>query len=672
MSVNQNQKSLEEKLKEEDKNPPKSKTNEEQEPSNLIEQQEKMYLEGEPHLDPNAISNENDNNVPPVETKKQIITKPRENYLKEKLIKMNNQSLLNNVQKGLGTQIENVKSQIKDSSVTITEIPKDLNKKLINSENKIVRHSNEYYVNKKKYKTIKELKDEQNMLTNKLRQIEENEALLNNEGFINVSKSYQDTKIYDKNLKDQQMKGMKSRKMEINERLKQIDFKINQLMSKEENNETKRKENLQSFRDNFERDKEIIEARAKKYLQESQERSKRLANDIEQIVEKRKKEIEEKEKKEEKLKDEIRKKFISDIKLKEQNRLHESKNMMIKYKPHLKEKPKKKEDLYDVLERKYQENEQKLLDQVNRDKKAKYKSITSNELQEFWEEIEKKKEELKEKKEKKNKKEQEKFEMSKNYKPSYVSHFTEMATEEYNKLMDREQTKREEIHGLKELKNNYAEKVRKRQPEVDEKLKKERMDKIIAIDNPKLVQVKDTLVNRNKNKRKRILLKKRDPSKPSKYKYKLKLEEENPQSLNNSMTLQNHLVKKPVKINFSASYSNKERTIPDKKIDYLKEIAEQRRQNTEEKSKDKESENKSENRHIQWNKKINSKSGDIVGNIYNVKKEADILERKAEREQELLKYSGGIESNPELGKKMTGYLISSIEAKLSILNKIYE
>jgi hypothetical protein len=247
-----------------------------------------------------------------------------------------------------------------------------------------------------------------------------------------------------------------------------------------------------------------------------------------------------------------------------------------------------------------------------------------------------------------------------------------MASEEYNKLLEKEQTKREEIHGLNELKNSYAEKVRKKQPEVDEKLKKERMDKIIAIDNPKLVQVKDTLVNRNKNKRKRILLKKRDPSKPSKYKYKLKLEEENPQNLNNSMTLQNHLVKKPKKINFSSSYSNKERTIPDKKIDYLKEIAEQRRQSTQEKSGDRESEPRNENRHAQWNKKINSKNGDIIENIYNVKKEADILEKKAEREQELLKYSGGIESNPELGKKMTGYLISSIEAKLSILNKIYE
>jgi len=677
MSVNQNQKNLEEKLKAENKAPPKSQTNEEKEPSNLIEQQEKMYLEGEPHLDPNAVNtvnneNENNNNVPPVETKKQIITKPRENYLKEKLIKMNNQSLLNNVQKGLGAQIEDVKSQIKDSSVIVTEKPKDLNKKLINSENKIVRHSNEYYVNKKKYKTIKELKDEQNMLSNKLRQIEENEALLNNEGFINVSKSSQDTKIYDKNLKDLQMKGMKNRKMEINERLKEIDFKINQLMSKEENNETKRKENLQSFKDNFERDKEIIEARAKKYLQESQERSKRLANDIDQIAEKRKKEIEEKEKKDQEIKEEIKKKFIRDVKISEQKLLQESKNIMIKYKPHIKEKPQKKEELYSVLERKFQENEQKILDQAIRDKKAKYKSITNNELQEFWEEIDKKKEELKVKKEKENKKELEKFEMSKNYKPSYVSHFTEMASEEYNKLLEKEQAKKDEIQGLKELKNNYAEKVRKRKPEIDEKLKKERMDKIIAIDNPKLVQVKDTLINRNKNRKKRILLKKRDPSKPSKYKYKLKLEEENPQSLNNSMTLQNHLVKKPVKINFSASYSNKERTIPDKKIDYLKELAEQRKQNSDEKSKDKESEPRNENRHIQWNKKINSKKGDIVENIYNVKKEADILEQKAEREQELLKYNGGIEGNPQLGKKMTGYLISSIEAKLSILNKIYE
>ena len=672
MSVNQNQKNLEEKLKAEDKNPPKPKTNEENEPSNLIEQQEKMYLEGEPHIDPNEINNENDNNVPPIETKKQIITKPRENYLKEKLVKMNNQSLLNNVQKGLGTQIENVKSQIKDSSVTITETPKDLNKKLIDSENKIVRHSNEYYVNKKKYKAIKELKDEQNMLTNKLKQIEENEALLNNEGFINVSKSYQDTKIYDKNLKDQQMKGMKNRKMEINERLKEIDFKINQLMSKEENNETKRKENLQSFRDNFERDKEIIEARAKKYLQESQERSKRLANDIEQIAEKRKKEIEEKEKKEEKLKDEIRKKFIAQVKMTEQKRLQESKNMMIKYKPHLKDKPEKKGDLYFEFEKKLQEKEKKDIAQMNREKREKNKLITSNELEEFWEQIDKKKEELKVKKEKENKKEQEKFEMCKNFKPSYVSHFTEMASEEYNKLLEKEQTKREEIHGLNELKNSYAEKVRKKQPEVDEKLKKERMDKIIAIDNPKLVQVKATLVNRKKNKRKRILLKKMDPNKPSKYKYKLKLEEEYPQNLNNSMTLQNHLIKKPKKITFSSSYSNKERTIPDKKIDYLKEIAEQRKQSTEEKSWDRESEPRKENRQVQWKKKINSKNGDIIENIYNVKKEADILEKKAEREQELLKYSGGIESNPELGKKMTGYLINSIEAKLSILNKIYE
>ena len=41
-------------------------------------------------------------------------------------------------------------------------------------------------------------------------------------------------------------------------------------------------------------------------------------------------------------------------------------------------------------------------------------------------------------------------------------------------------------------------------------------------------------------------------------------------------------------------------------------------------------------------------------------------------EEKLLKANGGIENNPELGKKITGYLIGSIEAKLSILNQMYK
>ena len=50
--------------------------------------------------------------------------------------------------------------------------------------------------------------------------------------------------------------------------------------------------------------------------------------------------------------------------------------------------------------------------------------------------------------------------------------------------------------------------------------------------------------------------------------------------------------------------------------------------------------------------------------------QAENLEEQAQREHQLLKLSGGIENNPDLGKKFTGHLIDSIEAKLSILNQM--
>ena len=38
--------------------------------------------------------------------------------------------------------------------------------------------------------------------------------------------------------------------------------------------------------------------------------------------------------------------------------------------------------------------------------------------------------------------------------------------------------------------------------------------------------------------------------------------------------------------------------------------------------------------------------------------------------EKILNLNGGIENNPELGQKVSSLLIDSIEAKLSILNKI--
>jgi len=65
---------------------------------------------------------------------------------------------------------------------------------------------------------------------------------------------------------------------------------------------------------------------------------------------------------------------------------------------------------------------------------------------------------LKKIKEKKDKKEMEKFEMCKSYKPSYVSQFNEMVDDEYNKLMEKEKIKKDEIMALKKLKEDYGKK----------------------------------------------------------------------------------------------------------------------------------------------------------------------------------------------------------------------
>ena len=681
-------------LQSENKKPPKKIQNkvEEQE---ITSEQEKIYLDGEPHIDPTSIDEEI--MCPPIEEKEKIpkkelkIYRPREKYLKEKLSKLNyDEKLLTNIQKGLGVQVENIKSQIQDKNILITEVPKDLNKYIIRSastENKIIKYSNQDYELKKKHKITKELKEEQAQLRSKLKKIEENESLLNNEGFMNLNNTYDGLTQFDKSIKEQHIKTITNKKNEIKERLIEIESRL-KLIIEDDNNKQTRKEKLQTFKENFERDKEIIEARAKKYLKETKERNQRLANDINQLVEKRKKEIEQKEKDDELKKDKIRKKFIEKEKAIEQKRLKENKEIMLKYKPYVNERFEKSESnyIYGIYEKKYLEKEQKLIKKVNMERKLKNKTVTSEELQSFRNKVDEKKEELKKLKEIRDKDELEKFELAKNYQPSYVSHFNDMVEEEINKLKEKEKNRKEEILGLKELKVHYADKIReKKRPGIDEKLKKERMDKIVALENPKLVQIKDTLVKR---KKKKYVLKKRDKSKPS------KLDDEKIKELNNSAIIESNLIKRPKRIIFSSSFSLKKKREeeeeekekgkdnddkkkkkktqdeqkPGKRINYLTELRMKRLKT----SGDADTEIKKIRNPKEWEKELERKDGNILQNIYSVKQQAENLGKKAEMEEQLLKLNGGIENNPELGKKVTGYLIGSIEAKLSILNQMYK
>ena len=70
------------------------------------------------------------------------------------------------------------------------------------------------------------------------------------------------------------------------------------------------------------------------------------------------------------------------------------------------------------------------------------------------------------------------------------------------------------------------------------------------------------------------------------------------------------------------------------------------------------------------NKIFNEHIGSIDENIYLAKNKVAVIENQAKQKEELLKLSGGVSVNPELGSEVCDLMIDSIKAKLSILDKI--
>ena len=192
-------------------------------------------------------------------------------------------------------------------------------------------------------------------------------------------------------------------------------------------------------------------------------------------------------------------------------------------------------------------------------------------------------------------------------------------------------------------------------PEASEKLRKIREDNINKITTkPKF---EDKLVKPKKGK---VILRKRDPNKPSKYKWELKLEEidiNNP--LGTSVDIQKAINKKPKKYYL---IENKNIVKPEKKIDYLEHFIKERAET--------EQNYNSEDMMKKWDRIINNKNNSIENNLNNVQAKADLLEKKAIENENILRINGGIEKNPALSKKVSNYLIDSIHAKLSMIDNM--
>ena len=235
-------------------------------------------------------------------------------------------------------------------------------------------------------------------------------------------------------------------------------------------------------------------------------------------------------------------------------------------------------------------------------------------------------------------------------------------------MEEEEVLKGERLQTLIKLKVEFSNQIKdEKQPPINKKLKQKRLEEINKLENPKLYIVKNTL---SKRKKKRVILKKRDPNKPSRFNWKLKLEEEPFDKFNKSDTINEELIRKPKKIKVSLSFETKKHNPVEKKIDYLREIAIKKEEKEKKKSNISNNLSSLKNGGKKWDKIINQFNGNIIENVNNIKQQADHLENEALMREKILNLNGGIENNPELGQKVSSLLIDSIEAKLSILNKI--
>jgi hypothetical protein len=576
---------------------------------------------------------------------------------------------MTNIKKELNDQI---KTMVEEDNVLITEVPRDLNRYIKkNSETKNMKNMSVDFSSKLKYKQLKVLKDEENILKNNLKQVEQNEKLLKDEGFINLNsstKGYAQDSMFDKAIKEQQLKEVQQKKNKIVDKIKDIELKIMNIIS--DDHQLSNKEKRKVFLDNFERDKEIAEIRAKKYLKESKEREFRMKNDINQLMEKRQKEIEEKDKKDQKKKEEIIKKFKEKEKAIELKHSKQNIEIMEKYKQFRdKNLEKKGKDYrYSKIYEKFLKNEEKVYKEASEKRHKLFDSAKISEIKEFTKKIDEKKEKDEQEREQKKMEIKEKWKKNKDNLPK--CNFIPSNEDEFISLSENEKIKKKEENKVRNIeKKNYGEMIReKHAPEIDENLKNQREKIIFSLEEPKKCQVKYTM---NKQKKKRVLLKKRDNSKPSKFKWELKIEDS---SIDKLEEMNKNLIKKPKKVNLSP-ISRTKSLIPEKRPDYLREIINKRKEknrsmsSSEIRNEGEEELNANKNKK-KWEEAINNNKGNLIQNIYSIKEKANNLEKKAEMNEKLLHLNGGIENNPELGKKVSSLLIDSIEAKLSILKKV--
>ena len=341
-------------------------------------------------------------------------------------------------------------------------------------------------------KQIKELKDQEEFLQNKLSVLLSNEKFLNEKEFYNFSKksknfhdSAKEGVSLERRLKLIEMEKIKQQKEELLYKLTKIKNKIKDIISF--NDEEAKKLKIKNFLENFERDKEIIEIRAKKYYKESKEIQQRMKNNIKSVVERKKKEMEEEEEKIKKQKNDYIEKFRNKEKEIEDKRLKDCKKKASLFQSFSFNKPKSKaeECLFNIKTEKFLRKEASYFRKEKSKRKILIKSMTKEELEDFSKSYDDYKDEYYKKSEEKQRELFLEWKKRKEQLPSFMSSFFEIADLESKKNQEMEKENKEKIEYLINNRKDYSEKIKEEnKPKINNRLKRKRLNDIFKRENP--------------------------------------------------------------------------------------------------------------------------------------------------------------------------------------------
>ena len=571
-------------------------------------------------------------------------------FLKKKLenVKLP-KNLKNDINSGIEKSHLEIHDDFKNDLLNISNKKTTVNELLgLNKSNGNIFLTSVDKISKENLKRLKSLKLEEKNIKKNIAKINMNTKLL--EDGLSLKND-----IVDENIRKSQLKNMNDLKEDFITKLIKVNQKI-ELILNEEKFSQKGKKNLDW--ENLDKAQEEYNAHLKKLKEEQNKNKAKFDSDLKIAYEKHQKfcdqlELEKSGKLEKLIKE--RKDTERKVILK---RKKEADEILEKSKKYLNEKFTKKDNDYRYyqLKEKFENNEKKLIDKVNMQKKDPL--ITQEEIKELSKRIKEQKKLLGEDAEEKKKQLIKLWSYRSQTLPTYKHPLTVKLEEELALKMQQneEDKKKKECNDLE--KRNYQ------PPKViqSQKLKSQRETRKDKVDRESVMQ---TELN---NKKRLDRLKFTPIISPKNLK---KIQEEINQEINNDLEfdIKSLLQKKKKKIVKPIRILHPK---PEKPIDYLTQMIVEK-----EKSKNKSIQEKTEDSidiKTNLNNKITSRNEKNVDNIIDtlkmVKAQTETIDNKVQLKKQILKLNGGYLNNPKLGDEVGDLLIESIQTKLNIMNKL--